>query len=191
MSIKNSSWIFITNFILVASKHRFFTGKIIALDFDCRAFAYIFTSGTVFFNNKLYISELDMTQNTGQIQILVCDDDDIFLKFCTTIIQKMGFSVLGAANGDEAIDLLAANPTIKLALIDLLMPVRSGWEVIKYIKKQEQLKNMPLIAITGLTPEPEDLLRVKESCRAVIHKGADFDVEELSRIIKELTSNIG
>jgi len=125
-----------------------------------------------------------------QVQILVCDDDDIFLKFCTTIIKKMGFAVLSATNGDEAIDLLAANPTIKLALIDLLMPVRSGWDVIKYIKKQEQLKNIPIIAITGLTPEPEDLLRVKESCQAVVHKGADFKVEELCGIIKKITSNI-
>lgn len=129
-----------------------------------------------------------MADNTGQI--LICDDDDIFLKFCTKIIEKMGFSVLPAVNGDEAIDLLAANPKIKLALIDLLMPVRSGWEVIKYIKKQEELKHIPLIAITGLTPSPEDLLRVKVSCKSVIHKGADFNVEELSRTIKELTSEI-
>lgn len=131
-----------------------------------------------------------MTQHTKQAQILVCDDDDIFLEFCTRIIKKMGFSVLTAANGDEAIDLLAVNPAIKLVLVDLLMPVRSGWEVIRYMKKQEQLKHIPLIAITGLSPSPEDLLKVKDSCQAVIHKGADFDVEELSRTIKELTRNI-
>ncbi|MFA6716306.1 MAG: response regulator [Victivallales bacterium] len=128
-----------------------------------------------------------MTQNTEKKQILICDDDDIFLKFCTTIIKNMGFSVLTAANGDDAIDLLTANPSVKLVLIDLLMPIRSGWEVIKYTKKHEALKNIPLIAITGLTPDPEDLLKVKESCQAVIHKGADFNVEELSRMIKELT----
>ena len=127
-----------------------------------------------------------MAQDKGQI--LICDDDDIFLKFCSKIIEKMGFSVLQAVNGDDAIDLLAANPDIKLALIDLLMPVRSGWEVIKYIQKQEKLKDIPLIAITGLSPSPEDLLKVKVSCQSVIHKGADFNVEELSRKIKELTS---
>jgi len=127
-----------------------------------------------------------MAQDKGQI--LICDDDDIFLKFCSKIIEKMGFSVLQAANGDDAIDLLTANPDIKLALIDLLMPVRSGWEVIKYMQKQEKLKNIPLIAITGLSPSPEDLLKVKVSCQAVIHKGADFNVEELSRKIEELTS---
>ncbi len=99
----------------------------------------------------------------------------------------MGFSVLTATNGDEAIDLLAVNPSIKLVLIDLLMPIRSGWEVIKYIKNQDQLKNIPLIAITGLSPAPEDLLRVKESCQAVIHKGADFNVDKLTKTIKELT----
>ena len=131
-----------------------------------------------------------MTQHTKQAQILVCDDDDIFLEFCTRIIKKMGFFVLTAANGDEAIDILAANQEIKLVLIDLLMPVRSGWEVIKYMKKQENLKNIPLIAITGLSPSPEDLLKVKDNCQAVVHKGADFDVEGLSRTIKELTGKI-
>ncbi len=127
-----------------------------------------------------------MAQDKGQI--LICDDDDIFLKFCSKIIEKMGFSVLQAVNGDDAIDLLEANPDIKLALIDLLMPVRSGWEVIKYIQKQEKLKDLPLIAITGLSPSPEDLLKVKVSCQSLIYKGADFNVEELSRKIEELTS---
>jgi len=129
-----------------------------------------------------------MAQNKGQI--LICDDDDIFLKFCTKIIEKMGFSVLQAANGDDAIDELTAHPDIKLALIDLLMPIRSGWEVIKYIKKQESLKHIPLVAITGLSPSPEDLLRVKVSSQSVIHKGADFNVDELSRTIEKLTSEI-
>ncbi len=129
-----------------------------------------------------------MAQNKGQI--LICDDDDIFLKFCTKIIEKMGFSVLQAANGDDAIDALAAHPDIKLALIDLLMPIRSGWEVIKYIKKQENLKHIPLVAITGLSPSPEDFLKVKVSCQSVIHKGADFNVDELSRTIEKLTSEI-
>ena len=131
-----------------------------------------------------------MNDNTKKGHILVCDDDDIFLKFCTKIIENMGFTVLQATNGDEAIDILAANPEIKLALIDLLMPIRSGWEVIKYIKQQDKLKNIPLIAITGLSPSPEDLLRVKIDCQSVIHKGADFNVEELSQKIQELTSKI-
>ena len=127
---------------------------------------------------------------TEKKQVLICDDDDIFLKFCSRIITKMDFSVLTAKNGDEAIDLLAANPSIKLALVDLLMPIRSGWEVIKYVRKNENLKNIPLIAINGLSPAPEDLLKVKETCQAVIHKGANFKIEELTQIIKDLTQDI-
>ncbi|MDD5699195.1 MAG: response regulator [Victivallaceae bacterium] len=130
-----------------------------------------------------------MTQNIEQPQILVCDDDEIFLEFCARIIRKMGFSVLAASNGDEAIELLEANPAIKLVLIDLLMPIRSGWEVIKYMKKQESLKKVPLIAITGLSPSPQDLLEVRENCQAVIHKGADFNLEEFSRTVEKLTRN--
>lgn len=131
-----------------------------------------------------------MTQDKKEIKVLVCDDDDVFLKFCSRIIKKIGFTVLTAQNGDDAIEEFAANPDIKLALIDLLMPIRSGWEVIKYVKKHDTLKNIPLVAITGLTPSPQDLIKVKESCNAVIHKGADFNVEELNRIIKDLTADI-
>jgi CheY-like chemotaxis protein len=134
--------------------------------------------------------ETYMTQNKKEVKVLVCDDDDVFLKFCSRIIKKMGFSVLTAANGDDAIEELAANPDTKLALIDLLMPIRSGWEVIKYVKKHDKLNNIPLVAITGLTPSPQDLIKVKENCNAVIHKGADFNVEELTRIIKDLTMDI-
>jgi CheY-like chemotaxis protein len=128
----------------------------------------------------------DCDQDAKQKKILLCDDDDIFLKLCETMISNMGYCVLTAKNGDEAIEQLAANPDIKLALIDLLMPIRSGWEVIKHMKKQPGLNNVPLIAITGLSPSPQDLIRVKENCQAVIHKGADFNIEELSRLIREL-----
>jgi CheY-like chemotaxis protein len=131
-----------------------------------------------------------MTQDKKEIKVLVCDDDDVFLKFCSRIIKKMGFTVLTAENGDDAIEEFATNPDIKLALIDLLMPIRSGWEVIRYVKKHDTLKNIPLVAITGLTPSPQDLIKVKENCNAVIHKGADFNVEELNRIIKDLTADI-
>jgi hypothetical protein len=58
------------------------------------------------------------------------------------------------------------------------------------VKKHDTLKNIPLVAITGLTPSPQDLIKVKENCNAVIHKGADFNVEELNRIIKDLTADI-
>ena len=125
-------------------------------------------------------------QDAEQKKILLCDDDDIFLKLCETMISNMGYCVLTAKNGDEAIDQLAGNPDVKLALIDLLMPIRSGWEVIKHMKKQPELNDVPLIAITGLSPSPQDLIKVKENCQAVIHKGADFNIEELSRLIREL-----
>ncbi|MDD5728739.1 MAG: response regulator [Victivallales bacterium] len=125
-------------------------------------------------------------QDTAQKKILLCDDDDIFLKLCSAMIRNMGFCVLTARNGDEAIDRLVANPEVRLAIIDLLMPIRSGWEVIKYMKKQPELNSVPLIAITGLSPSPQDLLKVGETCQAVIHKGVDFSIEELGRLIREL-----
>ncbi|MCP3965360.1 MAG: response regulator [Lentisphaerae bacterium] len=128
-----------------------------------------------------------MVENQKQPTVLICDDDDVFLSFCSRIIKKAGFQVITASNGDDAIEQINTGTPIKLALIDLLMPVRSGWEVIEHMKKNQDTQDVPIIAITGLAPSPEDLKRVKNICNAVIHKGADFNLEEFSGLINELT----
>jgi CheY-like chemotaxis protein len=130
----------------------------------------------------------DFTMNGKNI--LVCDDDEIFLSFFKRVLKKDGFQAITASNGDDAIELLNNGPTIALAMIDLLMPVTSGWEVIEYMKKEDKLKNIPIIAITGLSPSPGDLKKVKTLCAAVVHKSGDFNIEELSSMVKELTGGI-
>ncbi|QSH41042.1 response regulator [Lentisphaerota bacterium ZTH] len=128
-----------------------------------------------------------MVEDTTHPTVMICDDDDVFLSFCSRILKKAGFHVITAANGDDAIEHINTGTPIRLALIDLLMPVRSGWEVIEHMKKNPATREVPIIAITGLAPSPEDLKRVKGKCNAVVHKGADFNLEEFSGLIEELT----
>ena len=95
-----------------------------------------------------------MTKDSSA-QILVCDDDDIFRTFFERVLKSSGFEAVSAADGDEAIEILDAKyRDIALVLVDLLMPVRSGWEVIQFMQEHEHLKNIPVIAVTGLEPAP-------------------------------------
>jgi CheY-like chemotaxis protein len=123
------------------------------------------------------------SQNTNS-NVLICDDDEILLSFYKRVIKNAGYDVLTASNGDEAIEILNEIP-VALAIIDLLMPVCSGWEVIEYMKGKEALKNIPVIAVTGLSPSPGDLERVNAQCNAIIHKGGDFDIEAFTALLKK------
>lgn len=126
-----------------------------------------------------------MSSQKTNSNVLICDDDEILLSFYKRVIKNSGYDVLTAGNGDEAIEILNEMP-VALAIIDLLMPVRSGWEVIEYMRSKEALKNIPVIAVTGLAPSPGDLERVNSQCSAVIYKGGDFDIEAFTELLKKL-----
>lgn len=118
--------------------------------------------------------------------VLICDDDDLLREFYSRVLKTQGFSTMSATNGDEAISVLESNPDkIALAIVDLLMPVRTGWELIEYMKNKEELKHIPVIAITGLATSFDEFEKVKSTCNAVLHKG-DFDLEQFTSILKEL-----
>lgn len=120
-------------------------------------------------------------------QILVCDDDEIFRTFFGRVLKTAGFRVVSAADGDEALDILnRQGGDIALALVDLLMPVRSGWEVIEFLKEHEELGAIPVIAITGLEHNPGEMKKIDRYCAAVVHKGGDFDIENLIERIHKL-----
>jgi len=118
--------------------------------------------------------------------VLICDDDDLLREFYSRVLKTQGLQTVPATNGDEAIDVLEKHPgKICLAIIDLLMPVRTGWELIEYMKNKEELKHIPVIAITGLATSFDEFEKVKSTCNAVLHKG-DFDLEQFTSILKEL-----
>ncbi len=68
-------------------------------------------------------------------RVLVADDSRIFRALITEVLRERGLEVLEAATGREALDaLLAGRP--QLAILDALMPVLSGFEVIAKLRRQ-------------------------------------------------------
>lgn len=129
-----------------------------------------------------------MSDDANNVKVLICDDDDLLREFYSRVLTTQGYETVSASNGDEAIEVLEASEgSIVLTIVDLLMPIRTGWELIEYMKEKEELKNIPIIAITGLATSFDEFERVKEACNAVLHKG-DFDLEQFTTIIKELVA---
>ena len=120
-------------------------------------------------------------------RILVVDDDDLLRDFYIKVLNSEEYDTEFAANGDEAIEILKNYSDFSLAIIDLLMPIRTGWELIELMKSNDDYKDIPVIALTGLASSFNDFHEVEAICDVVMHKGkfelAEF-IETINKTVK-------
>ena len=88
----------------------------------------------------------------GDEYILLVDDDKATHDVVKRAIKKEGYTVYSAFDGDEGME--QARKTIpKLILLDVLMPGRDGWSVLKEIKNDVKLKDVPVVITSVLNEE--------------------------------------
>jgi CheY-like chemotaxis protein len=80
--------------------------------------------------------------------ILVVDDDASHRTLICDALEEMGYRSEQAANGREALDILAGDMP-QAVLLDLRMPVMSGWGLLDALKKMPRARGLPIIIISG------------------------------------------
>ena len=90
-----------------------------------------------------------------EIKILVVDDESRMRKLEKDFLNKKGFTVLEAADGEEAVDLFYEDKDIALIILDVMMPKMDGWEVCREIRKNSKV---PIIMLTARSDERDELL---------------------------------
>lgn len=128
-----------------------------------------------------------MNMKAGK-RILIVDDDNLLRDFYSKVIVAEGYSAVAVGNGDDAITELEKDSDFALAIIDLLMPVRTGWELIEFMKEHDEYKNIPVIALTGLAASFNEFQKVEDVCDAVMHKG-NFELPEFISTINSILTN--
>ena len=88
------------------------------------------------------------------LKILVVDDEARMRKLVKDFLVNKGFSVIEAANGEEAVDIFFAQKDIALILLDVMMPKMDGWEALKTIRKYSQV---PVMMLTARSEERDEL----------------------------------
>lgn len=92
--------------------------------------------------------------------LLVAEDDQFYANLYRTKLEKEGFGVVVASNGRETLELLRkSNPN--LIILDLVMPEMDGFEVLKKLREEKDLRDVPVIILSNLG-QPEDIERAKE-----------------------------
>ena len=87
-------------------------------------------------------------------KILVADDEGRIRSVISDFLTLEGYEVVEAADGREAFDIFESDPTIKIVILDVMMPYMSGFEVCSKIRKRSDL---PIIMLTAKTEEPDEL----------------------------------
>jgi CheY-like chemotaxis protein len=116
--------------------------------------------------------------------ILVVDDDEMYLEILQSVLEAEGYRVAKAKEGAQALAIMAKTKP-DLVLLDLDMPGMGGIEVINKAKGHESLKNIPIIMLTGHSQ--------KQVVREAITAGAiDFIVKPADRatLIEKVATHI-
>ena len=90
-------------------------------------------------------------------KILVVEDDTALLPMITYNLEKNGFLVKEATNGEEAL-LLIKEEIPSLAIIDWMIPAPSGLEVCRILRRKKETSNLPIIILSA-KGEEEDKVR--------------------------------
>jgi CheY-like chemotaxis protein len=91
---------------------------------------------------------LEKVNMDGPLKILVVEDEPDNMFFITEALMPSGYTVCRATDGQEAVE-TATKEMPDLILMDLRLPVLSGYEARKRIKETEGLKDVPVIALTA------------------------------------------
>jgi DNA-binding response OmpR family regulator len=116
-------------------------------------------------------------------KILIADDEPNILLSLEYLMQREGFEVCLARDGDEALELLKRERP-RLVLLDVMMPKKSGYEVCQALRADEQLKDTLVLMLTAKGRDTDRAKGLGVGANAYLTK--PFSTKELVRAVREL-----
>jgi len=122
---------------------------------------------------------------TGSETILLVDDEQLIIDVESKLLQRMGYRVLTAGNGSQAIEIYRQNKgAIAIVILDMIMPQVSGGEVYDKLKKIDP--QVKVLLSSGYSVDSEAAEILKRGCNGFIQK--PFRPETLSGKIRAILS---
>ena len=105
--------------------------------------------------------------------ILIVEDNEVQREGLTIVLRKEGYTVLAAADGQEAISVVGVGLP-DLILMDMMIPPPDGWSLMKLWKKNPALASVPVVIMTSLGVASEEWASSLGAC-GLIRKPVDTE----------------
>jgi len=117
--------------------------------------------------------------------VMIVEDNELNMKLFNDLLEAHGYGTIKTRNGLEALD-LARKHRPDLILMDIQLPEVSGLEVTKWLKEDDELHAIPVIAITAFAMKGDEERIRQGGCEAYISKPIS-----VSRFIETVKSYLG
>ena len=107
--------------------------------------------------------------DAAQKTVLIVEDNELNMKLFHDLLDAHGYRILQTKDGMEALD-IAREHHPDLILMDIQLPEISGLEVMQWIKKDDDLRMIPIIAVTSFAMKGDEEKIREGGCEAYISK---------------------
>jgi two-component system cell cycle response regulator DivK len=122
-------------------------------------------NGAATMNNRANVAG----RQPGVKSILIVEDNELNMKLFSDLLEAHGYRVIQTRDGLSALD-LARRHKPDLVLMDIQLPEVSGIEVTKWLKEADDLKHIPVIAVTAFAMKGDEEKIREGGCEAYISK---------------------
>lgn len=118
-------------------------------------------------------------------RILVVDDSIHARRYMATTLERSGYLVEQAKDGQEAVEKLASGLTVQAMICDIEMPRLDGYGVLEELREQPEFEELPILMLTSRSSEKHRKLAMNLGATAYFSK--PYNEQELLKQLKELT----
>lgn len=116
-------------------------------------------------------------------KVLIVEDDTVLANALSLSLQDKGYQIEVATDGAEA-ERMIKSVKPNLILLDLLLPIKNGFEVLKGLRADEELKDTPVVILTNFEQETSIEEGMKMGAKDYIVK-ANIDIKDVPELVKK------
>lgn len=119
-------------------------------------------------------------------KVMIIEDNELNMKLFRDLVELSGYDVVELRSGSHAMEVaLAEKPS--LLVLDIQLPEISGIEIIKYFKANEQLKSIPIIAVTAFAMAKDEESIKAAGCEYYMSK--PINIANFQSVLKSYLAN--
>jgi PAS domain S-box-containing protein len=118
--------------------------------------------------------------------LLLVDDDPKTLELLEETLRSAGYETQSVQSGARALEVLSSK-LVSAVLLDLLMPGMDGFEVLRHIRKEATLKELPIFVMTAKSLTQDELALLNRETQALFHKNGSWQqqlIVEVGRVVQ-------